>query len=49
MPVENIDNEKCIGCGICVQICPMDVFRMDEDSKKAITRYPEDCMLCELC
>ena len=49
MTIEKIDNELCIGCGICVQICPMDVFRMDEDSKKAIIRYPEDCMLCELC
>ena len=49
MSIDKIDQELCNGCGICVQICPMDVFRMDEDSEKAIIRYPEDCMLCEFC
>ena len=27
----------------------MDVIRMDMESKKAIIKYPEDCMLCEWC
>jgi len=27
----------------------MDVIRMDEEGKKAIIRYPEDCMLCGWC
>jgi NAD-dependent dihydropyrimidine dehydrogenase PreA subunit len=27
----------------------MDVIRMDEESKKAVIAYPEDCMLCEWC
>ena len=49
MSIDKIDQELCNGCGICVKICPMDVFRMDEDLEKAIIRYPEDCMLCELC
>lgn len=30
-----IDEELCIGCGLCVQVCP-DVFEMKED--KAITK-----------
>ncbi len=49
MSIETIDVELCNGCGICVKICQMDVIRMDEDNKKAIIRYPEDCMLCEFC
>ena len=49
MSIEKIDQELCNGCGVCVNICPMDVFRVDEDSEKAIIRYPEDCMLCEFC
>ncbi len=49
MSIERIDPELCNGCGICVNICPMDVLRMDEESKKAVIKYPEDCMLCEFC
>ncbi len=29
MPVSNIDLDKCVGCGTCVESCPMDVFRLD--------------------
>ena len=49
MPIEKINYELCDGCGICVNICPMDVLRMDEEGKKAVIQYPEDCMLCEFC
>ena len=49
MSIEKIDSELCNGCGICVNICPMDVIRMDEEGKKAVIKYPEDCMLCEFC
>jgi NAD-dependent dihydropyrimidine dehydrogenase PreA subunit len=27
----------------------MDVIRMDEKTKKAVVKYPDDCVLCELC
>jgi NAD-dependent dihydropyrimidine dehydrogenase PreA subunit len=47
--IERIDAELCNGCGMCVQICPTDVFRMDKKSRKAIIKYPEDCQVCELC
>lgn len=49
MTIERIDNNLCIGCGLCVNSCPMDVIRMDEKNKKAIIQYPEDCMLCLYC
>ena len=49
MAIERIDPELCNGCGICVKICPMDVFRMDAQAKKSVITYPEDCMLCEFC
>jgi NAD-dependent dihydropyrimidine dehydrogenase PreA subunit len=26
--IESLDEKKCNGCGICAEICVMDVFRM---------------------
>ena len=47
--IQSIDQEKCAGCGICMVICPVDVFRMDWDNGRAIITYPEDCLTCYLC
>ncbi len=44
-----IDYERCDGCGICVKSCNVDVIRMDEEGKKAVVKYPQDCMLCDYC
>jgi len=49
MSIERIDSDLCTGCGICIDTCPMDVIRMDEKSKKAVIKYPDDCMLCLFC
>ncbi len=47
MPIVDIDMEKCMNCGSCIEICPMDVLR-DGDSVPLI-RYGEDCQSCFLC
>ena len=39
MSIEKIDHDLCTGCGICVDICPMDVIRMKEDGEKAVIKY----------
>ena len=44
-----IDTKLCNGCGVCINSCPCDVYRIDKKTKKAVTKYPEDCMLCWLC
>jgi len=49
MSIERIDEELCTGCGICVESCPMDVLRMDEEHNKPVIRYVEDCTLCAVC
>lgn len=49
MTIVQIDPELCNGCGICVKICMVDVIRMDEEGKKAVARYPEDCIVCGAC
>jgi len=30
-----VDSKKCIGCGICVSICP-DIFEMGADGKSEV-------------
>lgn len=35
-----IDEEECIGCGSCVEICP-EVFQMKEGDEKAEVIKPE--------
>lgn len=32
-----IDEDECIGCESCVEICP-DAFEFDEDSEKALVK-----------
>lgn len=26
--IDSINEKRCTGCGLCVEICPMDVFRL---------------------
>lgn len=49
MSIERIDANLCTGCGICIDCCAMDVIRFDTEQKKAVIKYPEDCMLCLQC
>jgi len=49
MSIERIDPDLCIGCGICVDSCTVDVIRMDDTRKKAVIKYPDECMLCFNC
>jgi NAD-dependent dihydropyrimidine dehydrogenase PreA subunit len=47
--IQSIDHEKCTGCGICMEVCPLDTIRVDETSHKAVIAYPDDCMTCFEC
>ncbi len=49
MVVKKIDNDKCNGCKICVDACPMDVIRFNEESNKAVIKYAKDCICCYNC
>lgn len=38
----NVDQEKCIGCGACVSVCP-NVFEMGDDGKSHVKDPNAEC------
>ncbi len=42
-----VDSEKCVGCGECVDVCPVTVYEM-KDGKSEPTNV-EECLGCESC
>ncbi len=49
MAIQKIDERLCVGCGVCVDTCPMDVIRFNDKKKRAYVAYAADCMSCFLC
>lgn len=49
MSVMRTDLSNCIGCRMCVTICPMDVFRFNEAAGKSVIAFPESCQSCGQC
>lgn len=47
--IVTLDESTCVGCGVCVEICPMDVLRIKKEVKKAFIKYPDDCQTCYQC
>ena len=49
MAIERYDLNKCVGCRKCVDVCPMDVYRFNDEKRKSIIAYPENCQGCGMC
>ena len=43
-----VDRELCIGCGLCVQVCP-EVFQMDDEGKATAKTEPVPVEFHESC
>lgn len=42
-----IDEEKCTGCGTCVDICPVEVLEIKDE--KSIVINLDECLVCRAC
>jgi NAD-dependent dihydropyrimidine dehydrogenase PreA subunit len=47
--LRSLDENICTGCQICVDACPEDVLRYDNNKRKAVIAYPKDCIGCGVC
>lgn len=49
-----IDLEKCNGDGVCVDVCPVEVFELQElpeypNEKKSVPFQKDECIQCMAC
>jgi NAD-dependent dihydropyrimidine dehydrogenase PreA subunit len=42
-----VDQDKCEGCEECVEVCPVDVYEMQDG--KSVPVNAEECLGCESC
>ncbi|MFP4347455.1 MAG: ATP-binding protein [Thermodesulfobacteriota bacterium] len=42
-----VDEEKCAGCEECVDVCPTDVYEMQDG--KSVPVNAEECIGCDSC
>lgn len=42
-----LDREKCVGCGWCLEVCPHEVLNWQEGKVKIVNR--DACMECGAC
>ena len=42
-----LDNGKCTGCGMCLEVCPHHVFKLE--NAKAFIQNRDGCMECGAC
>ena len=46
-----VDEEKCNGCGTCVDVCPFLVFELQEvgDKTLSVVIAEDQCQACQVC
>ena len=43
----SVDADKCVGCGECVDVCPVEVYELNDG--KSVPAHEDDCLGCESC
>ena len=49
MQEPSLDEEKCVGCGSCYDVCPRGVYAIDEREKKSGMVNIAACEMCRAC
>ncbi len=44
-----IDDDACVGCSLCVEVCPTKVFEFDEKKARPVVKKPKECFGCLSC
>ena len=44
-----IDQDKCIGCEKCAEVCPTPAIDFDGEKKKAFVLDFDQCLVCHQC
>ncbi|MBN1786460.1 MAG: 4Fe-4S binding protein [Candidatus Methanofastidiosa archaeon] len=42
-----VDEDLCVGCGVCIDDCPSNVFELINEIAKVVRI--DDCTACRLC
>jgi NAD-dependent dihydropyrimidine dehydrogenase PreA subunit len=45
----SLDDDKCVGCGSCCDVCPRGVYVMDDEAGKSRMVKVEACEMCRAC
>ena len=43
-----MDEAKCDLCGLCEEVCPLDILFLDR-GKRHLVKYPKECTHCGIC
>ncbi len=47
MYIITIDEKKCNGCGECVKICPVEIYKLD--GNRVVVGNTDECSNCQSC
>ncbi len=42
-----VDEDKCVGCSECVDVCPVEVYEMKDGKSHPVNA--DECLGCESC
>ena len=44
--IRETENQSCVGCGACVEICPVDALTLEDDHAKVDQQWCIGCGVC---